>query len=218
LTTPEQVATASRTRFYRLVADGLLYPEKASFAALTAGNYRDEIHGTGADLPYELHADAGALVDSGTYMDFQGHYLRLFEVGTGMPPCPLYSGLYRGGRKAVMEELTRFYNFFGLSVEAGGGELPDHIVTELEFMHFLTFKELAALHKGEDPAPYRRAQADFLERQLASWLPALEARLERLDPPAFYMALVRLTNALSKAERTYLRPLVAAIDAVEVEA
>jgi DMSO reductase family type II enzyme chaperone len=104
-----------------------------------------------------------------------------------------------------MEELTRFYNYFGLSVARGKGELPDHVSTELEFMHFLVFKELTALQRGDDPLPYRRAQADFLERQLVSWLPALDARLAALDPPTCYAALAWLTNALAQAELARLR-------------
>ncbi len=200
LNTPEEIAAAARSRLYRLLADGLAYPDREFFADLQTGRYRDDVQDTCQALPYGLQPHAAALVASGDYTDFQSEYLRLFEAAMGMPPCPLYSGLFRGGRKAVMEELTRFYNFFGLSIEEGGGELPDHVITELEFMHFLTFKELSALHRGEDETPYRRAQADFLERQLVSWLPALETRLQRLEPPAFYVALTTLTNAFARGE------------------
>jgi DMSO reductase family type II enzyme chaperone len=156
-------------------------------------------------LAYDFASALDGLVGSGEYVDFQADYLRLFEVGLGIPPCPLYAGIYRGGRKSVMEELTRFYNYFGLSVEQGKGELPDHISTELEFMHFLAYKELAALARREDAAPYRRAQADFLERQLVSWLPALEARLAGLNPPPFYVALAWLASGLSRTELAVLR-------------
>ncbi len=200
LATKEQVATAARSRLYRLLADGLAYPDHTLFACLESGRYRDDVEEACRALAYGVAVDLDGLVASGPYIDFQAHYLRLFEVGLGVPPCPLYSGLYRGGRKAVMEELTRFYNFFGLSVELGAGELPDHLMTELEFMHFLTFKELVALNGGDDAGAYRRAEADFLERQLVSWLPALEARLAPLDPSPFYVALVRLTTALTQAD------------------
>ncbi len=200
LTTPEEETTAARSSLYRLLADGFVYPDEACFAAIKAGRYRDDAQQICDVLPYDLEPAYDGLVSSGSYTDFQAEYLRLFELGTGMAPCPLFSGLYRGGRKAVMEENVRFYNFFGLSIEQGGGELPDHITTELEFMHFLTFKELVALRQGEDATPCRRAQADFLERQLVSWLPALEERLQKLEPPAFYVALVWLTNAVARAE------------------
>ncbi len=218
LTATEEVKTAARSRLYRLLADGFVYPDRAFFTALKAGRYRDDTKETCRALCYDLEPAFDGLVASGSYIDFQAEYLRLFEVGMGMPPCPLYSGLFRGGRKAVMEELTRFYNFFGLSIERGAGELPDHLTTELEFMHFLAFKELAALHRGEDAAPYRRAQADFLERQLTSWLPALEARLDGLGSPPFYVALVWLTNAVAQAEPAYLRRTLSSIDATALEA
>ena len=208
LDTREEVAAAARSRLYRLLADGLVYPARSLFAALKAGRYRDDMQETWQALSRDPEPVFDGLVASGKYLDFQAEYLRLFEVGMGVPPCPLYSGIYRGGRKAVMEELTRFYNFFNLSIEQGAGELPDHLATELEFMHFLAFKELAALHRNVDAAPYRRAQADFLERQLASWLPALEARLGRLSPPPFYVALVWLTNAFVQAEGTRLREIL----------
>ena len=205
LTQAEQDTAAARSRLYRLLADGFLYPDTSSFADFKGGQFRDVVQQACEALPHDLSAAFDGLVAAGEYTDFQAEYLRLFEVGLGIPPCPLYSGLYRGGRKTVMEELTRFYNFFGLSIEHGGGELPDHLVTELEFMHFLAFKELAAWSRGEDAASYRRAQADFLERQLLSWLPALDQRIQPLDPPPFYIALTSLTNAFAQAELARLR-------------
>ena len=203
--TAEELAAAARSRLYRLLADGFPYPDQGFFAAVQAGRYRDDAIRACEALDYDLKPACDGLVAAGPFVDFQAEYLRLFEVGLGVPPCPLYSGIYRGGRKAVMEELVRFYNFFGLSTQHGGSELPDHVTTELEFMHFLTFKELTALRRRDDPAPYRRAQRDFLERQLVSWLPDLEARLNKLEAPPFYAALAVLTNAFAHSEHTHLR-------------
>jgi DMSO reductase family type II enzyme chaperone len=199
LGTREGITAAAHSGLYRMLADGFLYPDSDSFDDMKTGRFRDSIAETCEALPYALDTAFDGLVVSGDYVDFQAEYLRIFEVGQGMPPCPLYSGLYRGGRKAVMEEMARFYSYFGLSIEHGSGELPDHLSTELEFMHFLAFKELSALDQQKDSAPYQRAQADFLERQLMSWLPALEQRLEGLEPPTFYTALAWLTSALARA-------------------
>ena len=207
LSTAEELATAARSRLYRLLVQGWGYPDRALFGALAGGGFRREAEEAWRELPFDLEPALDGLTAAGDYVDFQADHLRLFEVGLGSPPCPLYSGLYRGGRKAVMEELTRFYNYFGLSLERGRGELPDHLTTELEFMHFLTFKELWALHEGQDPSPYRRAQVDFLERQLVSWLPQLQARLEALEPPAFYRALLLTTAAFAAADVPYLRAM-----------
>ena len=130
-TSAEELRGAARSRLYRLLADGFLYPDAAFFETLKAGSYRDSVAQACEPLAHGLAAALDGLVACGEHVDFQSDFLRLFEVGLGVPPCPLYSGIYRGGRKAVMEELTRFYNYFGLSVEQGAGELPDHISTEL---------------------------------------------------------------------------------------
>ncbi len=198
--TPEAIVAAAHSRLYRLLADSFLYPDREFFEEVKSGGLRDQVVEVCGQLPYALDPAFDGLVASGDYVDFQSEYLKLFEVGQGIPPCPLYSGLYRGGRKAVMEEMARFYSYFGLSIEHGSGELPDHLATELEFMHFLAFKELSAIDRGKDPLPYRRAQADFLERQLTSWLPALEKRLQGLKPPPFYAALAWLANAATRAQ------------------
>jgi len=207
--TPEAKQAGASVRVYRMLADSFLYPDSGSFDALTTGEFRDYAKEMCQDLPYDLGPVFDELTATGEYTDFQAEYLRIFEVGLGVPPCPLYSGIFQGGRKAVMEELARFYSHFGLSIEHGSGELPDHLTTELEFMHFLAFKELAALDQGKDSNPYRLAQADFLERQLTNWLPALEHRLQGLEPPPFYSALARLANAVTRA---HLAALDGALD------
>lgn len=191
---------AARSRLYRLLADGFVYPDREFFQALKSGAYRNDAMETCENLTYDLGPAFDGLVATGAYIDFQSEYLRLFDVGHGIPPCPLYAGVHQGGRKAVMEEAARFYSFFGLSIEHGVGELPDHLATELEFMHFLAFKELNAIEQEKDAGPYRFAQADFLKRQLTSWLPGLEKKLQGLDPPPFYAALVWTTNAVAQAD------------------
>ena len=217
LFTPEETATAARSHLYRLLVQGIGYPDRPFFVALTGGVFRREVTEACLALPYAPPSTLEGLTAGGAHVDFQAEYLRLFEVGAGSPPCPLYSGLYSGGRKAVMEELARFYNYFGLSIERGGGELPDHLTTELEFMHFLSFKELWMLHNSQDASPYRRAQVDFLHRQLLPWLPRLQARLEALEPPAFYPALIATIAAFIAADVAYLRALAGGDERLTVQ-
>ncbi len=117
----------------------------------------------------------------------------------GRASCPLYSGHYTADRLRAMEELVRFYNFFGLRLAPG--LMPDHLVVELEFMHYLAFKEAEA---GGDAASFRRAQRDFLERHLTNWLPRLSATLKAERPVPFYRSLVGLTNRFLAADRAHL--------------
>lgn len=139
--------------------------------------------------------------------DFQVEYNRLFEVGSmGGPPCPLFGGHWERDRMRVMEELLRFYNYFGLSLTRG--QLPDHITVEMEFMHFLTFKEVEALQENRQQNSYQRAQRDFLDRHLGKWVPALQQRLAKLEPLPFFDELVILTDEFLRRERQYLKSIL----------
>jgi DMSO reductase family type II enzyme chaperone len=133
----------------------------------------------------------------------EGQYIRIFDVGPGRPPCPLYEGSHRRGRQEILEDLVRFYEHFGLRHQEG--DLPDHLCAELEFMHYLSFKQAAALHAGTDSEPYRLAQRDFLSRHLNRWLPRLRARLEQLDPPQLYLSLARLAEEACRLDLRFLK-------------
>ncbi len=70
-------------------------------------------------------------------------------------------------------EVKKFYRAFGLDLNEEAREVPDHIVNELEFMHFLAHLAVAAgrgrLGGSVDRRQYVHAQKDFLERHLGQW-------------------------------------------------
>lgn len=66
---------------------------------------------------------------------------------------------------SLMEELVRFYDFFGLKRNEDS-ETPDHLAVQLEFMHFLTYLEQKARERSEPIENLRKAQYDFLDRHL----------------------------------------------------
>ena len=102
-----------------------------------------------------------------------------------------------------MEELIRFYNFFGLRLAEG--QLPDHITVELEFMQYLASMEAESLANQGDHESYRRAQSDFLERHLARWLPVLREKLQRQEPLPFFAELVALAEEFVRSDRDCLK-------------
>ena len=97
---------------------------------------------------------------------------------------------------------------------------PDHICLEMEFLHYLTFKEVQALQTGRDPSSYRRAQRDFLARHPLGWMDKVSERLEKINERlpedacreaiVFYRELVNLTCRFFSEERSYLRTLLSA--------
>lgn len=206
LRAPQAKAAASRSRLYAWLAAALAFPQRESFTAVRRRRNRAALKECLKGLPFPLalplDTASALLTDATAYDDFQAEYIRLFEVGVGKPPCPPYEGIVRGGRMKVMEEVVRFYEHFGLQGQPG--ELPDHLVTELEFMHYLSFKEAAALQAGEDASPYRRAQGDFLARHLCRWLPRLGARLALAQASPFFLALGHLATEFCRGDRAYL--------------
>ncbi|MCP4038274.1 MAG: hypothetical protein GY733_15140, partial [bacterium] len=145
-----------------------------------------------------------ALRTTGEEDDLAVEYTRLFDVGASGPPCPLYGGLYGGARMKVMEEAVRFYNHFGLHLSDERRELPDHLQLQLEFLHFLAFREAEALQAGEDPGSWRRAQRDFIARHPGAWLPKLRAKLEANAPPPYVAEIMRLLGRTLEAESRHL--------------
>jgi DMSO reductase family type II enzyme chaperone len=199
---------------YRLLAGAFTFPEETFHRAAVAGEFLSEVLEITTGLPYPLPLAEGEPLRTvlgdvpADYVEFQSEYVRLFDVGVPRPPCPLFGGLYRGSRRAVMEEVTRFYNHFGLSLGGESRELPDHITTELEFMHFLTFREVSALQREQDRGPYLRAQRDFLQRDLARWVPQVRVLAEKQGAAPFFLGLVGLTEAFLLADLAYVASLV----------
>ena len=229
ISTEEEFQGAARSRMYRLLAGAFAFPEEAFHQASLAGEFLSEVLEVAAGLPYPLPLEEGeppraALRDvPADYVEFQSEYVRLFDVGVPRPPCPLFGGLYLGSRRAVMEEVTRFYHHFGLSLGGDSREMPDHITTELEFMHFLTFEEVSALQRKKDRGPYVRAERDFLQRHPARWVPQARARAGKQRAAPFFLGLLDLLEAFLLADLAYLASLVepgapdVALEATEAE-
>lgn len=112
--------------------------------------------------------------------DLEADYLAAFEMGRGMAAVPLFEGMHRGdlGREGILEDLLRFYEYFGVRLNESNLEYPDHLATELEFLAWLCLQEQAAGREGRTVQSFRLAQRDFIDRHLAAWLPAFRRRLE----------------------------------------
>jgi DMSO reductase family type II enzyme chaperone len=193
-TPPEMQSAAARSRAYQLFTEAFRYPEGDLLEAISSGELAEGLRKTLLAIDPSLAADvdAAALSDAGEEDALAVEYTRLFDVGVSGPPCPLYGGLSGGARMKTMEEAGRFYNHFGLTLSEEPRELPDHITTELEFLHYLSFKEAEALGGGEDPGPFQRAQRDFVERHPGRFVPKLRQRLEQQKPMRFFLELTRL--------------------------
>lgn len=204
--------TLSRNTMYALLARGFRYPEDGAFTHFSDGEFARAINealkicAPGLLDSYEAKYAAGLTVASSIDLLISA-YLNAFETNLPEPSVSLYEGSYhrQGNRPALLIELKGFYSAFGLAVAESDNELEDGITAELEFMQFLSAKQAQAEDEGLDRKAYLHAQRDFLERHLATWLPALQAEvLAKLKHP-FYSALTILTTDFVARDWAYVR-------------
>jgi DMSO reductase family type II enzyme chaperone len=150
----------------------------------------------------ELRAATERFTDAGSLADLHSAYVELFgHLRAG--PCPPYETEYTSSHDFVknndLADLMGFYRAFGLDL--AGGERPDYIGVELEFLHVLALKEAIAHQQGkaEGVAVCLDAQKKFLSDHLGRWAEVFATQLSQLpadDSFAFYGALGRTLAAL----------------------
>ena len=226
ISTSDEAQIAGRSRMYSLIAECFRYPDDTFRAQAGNGDVKAAFDRLFATLPYAFdwrQKESGGLegIAAADEEAIEVEFIRLFEAGPGNPPCPLQEGLYRDDRKTIFKELVLFYNHFGLSYEEGSrADRPDHICYEMEFLHYLTFKELLAVQNGKDALPYVRAQRDFLARHANRWLPELVRKMDMIaeHPPDtpdaaievfwFYAGLAGMAARYAASESRYLKDLL----------
>ena len=198
-----QLQAGARSTCYRWLARAFSFPDQDLRAAVVSGELEASWREAEHSLPFELPEAPGAEADAD---GLEEGYVSVFEVGPGKPYCALYEGSHRSGRMKLMQDVVRFYEHFGL--RAAPQDQPDHLCAELDFMHYLSFKEAAALAHGDSAEDLRRAQRDFLNRHLCQWLPRLLARLETSDrAPDFYRRQAVRAVELCRGDLAWLKEM-----------
>ncbi len=199
--------TVLRSKLYQLFALAITYPDSEWVAAVKAGELADSLIGLLGRLDDDLlrGIDRNALCDSGAdETALAVEYTRLFDVGSGDSLVSLYGGHHHGGRTTAMEEVLRFYQHFGLTLDKSRNELPDHLLSELEFLHFMTFQQARMEARGQDASHYQRGQKDFVERQIGRWFPKLRGKLQDQQPLRYYAELFTLLGRFLQHEQQRL--------------
>lgn len=196
-------AALARGRVYALLAELLSLPAAPPPAVPEARASPIDMVKALAALPYELECP-GDLIAQQDFTGLQSEFIRLFELNITGPPCVLYGGAYTADRQATMEELLRFYRYFGLTVNgACNADLPDSMATVLEFMQFLCVSESMS-HAADDATSVRLAERDILSRHLTLWAPKVLERIRQLAPRPFYVGVLVLMNRFCLADLAYL--------------
>ncbi len=126
-------------------------------------------------------------------------YATLFVGPFGLK-APPYGSIYLDNDRTVMGpstmETIRLYEEEGLARDKDFSELPDHIAVELEFMYYLSYRQVEALQKGDMALveEYRHKQEDFRIRYLGQWAPQFCRNIKDGTENAFYLALADCLN------------------------
>ena len=127
-------------------------------------------------------------------IDLKRQYSALFEVGDEGPPAPIREDLFLSQPAKLREDLVRFYDYFGYTLNDEFQWQMDHLSIEIEFMHFLIFQELES---NDNKLSFQLGQLDFSEKHLVNWIPDLSATINRLGNGDIYSKIVvELNNFL----------------------
>ncbi len=196
-------AAVARCRVYREFANAFLHPDLGGAGRLDDGTWLARLNALARELPCEDPFTALGVPVLDGIAGLAQVYSSSFEVGQGAVSLHERSyGTRADTDKALFEDLFRFYEHFGLRFDGGLPELPDWLVVELEFMHYLCFLEAEA---GDAPsrAALRRGERDFLVRHLQGFAAGLAARLGEARIPA-YADAARLLEAFVRADGAWL--------------
>jgi len=211
-----------RSKLYLLVSWGYLYPEDDEFLDyLQSGEFvedgrtaldglRKELKSVGGQEAEDrlqavaTHFDAienwmSSEGESWNVQDLRDEHRRVFSNVIALD-CPPYETLFGNdhvfGQSYVMGDIAGFYSAFGLQLSPDIHERLDHLSVELEFMHYLSYKEsYAILHDGaEKLKTVVEAEKKFVKEHIGRWVPLFSGMLKRKADYGFYKILADFTT------------------------
>ncbi len=191
------VREAARSDVYRGLAECYYLPHKGLARRLK-------------ELEYQLGClESGALshvllmcseVQTGEELEaLKVEFAKLF-VGPYRLLAPPYGSVYLEGERKVMGNSTmnviEHYRNVGLDIADNFLDAPDHIAVELEFMHFLVYREVEDIQKNEFEAAIElfNNQKLFLETHLGAWVQDFCPAVEQQAKKDFYHHLAVATR------------------------
>jgi len=105
-----------------------------------------------------------------------------------------------------MGDIAGFYNAFGLQLSQDIHERLDHLSVELEFIHYLAYKEsYALLHDSKEKLQtVVDAEKKFVKEHVGRWVPLFAGMLRKKADYGFYKILADFTTDWVGFEISYL--------------
>lgn len=191
---------AARADAFKLLAACFYLPEKELFE-------RESVFENLSSLIKRFCPKAAAYVQkmAGAFRDYSEEDLRVdfakLFVGPNELIAPPFGSVYLDQGKLVMGDSTmdvsRIYAEEGLVLDEAVKQPPDHVALELEFMHYLIMREIRALNEGDEASAKEKLekQSEFIEKNLAAWVPEFAARIKEGTGNRYYRALAECLEA-----------------------
>jgi TorA maturation chaperone TorD len=197
---------AARTSIYQILAQSLNYPDESLADIFTTGYYHQTVAdcldilgvpGTGG-MQAGLESLKKELQQPGILLELERDYTRL--CFSSKPRLVyLFESVYKEGKlyDESTFQIARLYYDAGLKVEEDFRLPPDHIAVELEFMSFLSFKEMEGIRSGDaktrDYAVELRTKA--MEDHVRDFALSVAERMGKHARTGFYRFTANLMTA-----------------------
>lgn len=182
------LTAAVRAKVYKLYSILLASPHEFDVDGLL----REDADWLGL-RPYGI--DLGALRRTFLDADMSARkrdYSGLFEVGDAGAPVAIREQQEYRDVAGILEDLTRFYDFFDYPLHTKYAWAPDHMSVILEFCHLLCHRESTA---REDRLSFQLAQHDFVSRHLIAWSQVFADRVDKARPGTLYAGIAWSASA-----------------------
>jgi TorA maturation chaperone TorD len=193
-----------------LLSQALAYPDDDVVAAMIdidLPQAREAAALLSVDLDVELVAFGDQLSDTSP-SELKNLHRQVFThvVSQDCPPCEAFytaKGIFQ--ETSELADIAGFFKAFGLTLAES--ERVDHISVELEFMHFLTYKEAYAQtnHDAAKARFCRDTQRTFIRDHLGRWSPHFARLLDRKADGGYYSCLASLLEKFVSSELAFLR-------------
>ncbi len=189
---------AIRSEIYKLLAECYYPPDEA---------LSDKIIGLAEKFELvclqDINWGSEEILESDYTKELTVEHARLF-MGPYTLQAPPYGSVYMEPDRRIMGNSTmdviNRYRQSGLAVAEDFKDAPDHIAAELEFMHFLIYKEIEATNEGDDRGVYTNliSQQSFLTDHLGAWVSEFVGKVMENANTTFYQNLARATETFIK--------------------
>lgn len=237
----------ARSTIYQFLSLCFFEPEEKTFPALKSDEYLNNVqeslddylalnsfNGKASAMKENLQLSRNRLKEK-PFEGISSEYWKVLGSFSAAKECPIYEYFYgitdifqHTQSLQELADLGGFYKAFDLKLSEDTKDRFDHISIELEFMHFLTYKEAYALenHGEEQLNICADAEKKFLKSHLGRWVPLFtklvdkraQACSERSEPGEFYSGIADLLRDFISLETKLLRVKVEETTELNVEA